>query len=62
MNDKEFKPIYSYHYKLPTQKVNLTGLLNTLHDMQLNMIDEAVEISDLRDAKELIQYIKNKRN
>lgn len=34
--------------------------LNYLHDTQLNMIDEAVEKSDLREAKEVIQYIMEK--
>jgi len=34
--------------------------LNELHDTQLQMIDEAVEQSDLSQAKELIDYIRNK--
>lgn len=33
-------------------------LLNMLHEEQLSMIDRAVEASDLRDARELITYIK----
>lgn len=31
-----------------------------LHNLQLDMIDEAVEKSDLRQAKEVIDYIRNK--
>jgi hypothetical protein len=31
--------------------------LNHLHSTQLDMIDEAVEKSDLSQAKELIEYI-----
>lgn len=34
--------------------------LKLLHSDQLNMIDEAVEKSDLSQANELIDYIKNK--
>ena len=34
--------------------------LNELHEQQLQMIDEAVEMSDLRQAKEIIEYIRNK--
>lgn len=35
--------------------------LNYLHNTQLDMIDEAVEKSDLREAKEVIQYIMEKK-
>jgi hypothetical protein len=31
-----------------------------LHNLQLDMIDEVVDKSDLSQAKELINYIKNK--
>lgn len=34
--------------------------LNLLHAQQLDMIDEAVEKSNLQQAKDLIDYIKNK--
>lgn len=34
--------------------------VNELHSMQLDMIDEAVERSDMSQAKELIDYIRNK--
>ncbi len=34
--------------------------VDDLHTVQLDYIDEAVEKSDLRQAKELIEYIKNK--
>ncbi len=40
--------------------VDLTGFLNELHDIQLDYIDEALELSDLREAKEIIAYIKEK--
>ena len=41
-------------------KVTLTEFLGELHDIQLDCIDEALEKSDLRDAKEVIDYIKSK--
>jgi hypothetical protein len=34
--------------------------VDDLHTVQLDYIDEAVEKSDLHQAKELIEYIKNK--
>jgi len=34
--------------------------LDHLHSMQLDMIDEALEKSDLKQAKEVIEHIKNK--
>lgn len=41
-------------------KVNLTGFLNDLHTIQLDCIDEALEKSDLKEANEVINYIKSK--
>lgn len=38
----------------------IENTLNELHETQLQMIDEAVESSDLSQAKEVIEYIKNK--
>lgn len=40
--------------------VNLTEFLNDLHAVQLDCIDEALEKSDLSDAKAVIEYIKGK--
>jgi|688.fasta_scaffold37938_12 hypothetical protein len=37
---------------------DIDTLLNLLHEEQLGMIDNAVDASDLRDARELIEYIK----
>ena len=41
-------------------KVTLTEFLNDLHTIQLDCIDEALEKSDLQDAKDVIAYIKAK--
>ena len=62
-----------YRYTVPSYKsttytvngqssgtVNLTEFLNELHDIQLDCIDEALEKSDLKDAKDVIAYIKGK--
>ena len=41
-------------------KVTLTEFLGELHDIQFDYIDAAVDASDLKDAKEVIDYIKGK--
>lgn len=40
------------------QIIDLT--LDDLHTMQLDMIDEAVQLSDLQEAKDVIDWIKNR--
>lgn len=55
-------PDYKKHYydvvKMTINKrVIIDNTLNKLHEMQLNMIDQAVEYSDLQQAKEVIKYI-----
>jgi len=37
----------------------IDAVINNLHNTQLDMINEAVDRSDLREAKELIDWIKN---
>ena len=34
--------------------------VDELHTMQLDMIDQAVDASDLREAKEIIEWIRSK--
>lgn len=41
------------------RKVRITELLNNLHQIQLDMIDQAVEYSDFNKAKEVIDYIRS---
>lgn len=60
MNDYGKQPMYSYRYTIPSQKVDITGFLNELHSIQLDMIDEALEKSSLKEAKEVIAHIKGK--
>lgn len=55
-------PDYKKHYydvvKMTINKrVIIDNTLNKLHEMQLNMIDQAVEYSDLQQAKEVIKNI-----
>lgn len=42
--------------------IMITLHLNHLHSVQLDMIDEAVEKSDMKDAKEVIKYIMEKKS
>lgn len=64
--DKRYRYI-NPHYKSITYTVNdgsgtvnLTEFLNDLHSTQLDYIDAALEKSDLREANEIIAYIKGK--
>jgi hypothetical protein len=42
--------------------IMITIHLNHLHSVQLDMIDEVVEKSDMKDAKEVIKYIMEKKS
>ena len=44
------------------ERTLINCLLRDLHNQQLQMIDLAVEKSDMREAKEVIQYIMEKRS
>jgi hypothetical protein len=41
------------------QHVDVMGFVLELHQTQLDMIDAAVEYSDMQQAKDIINYIKN---
>lgn len=61
----DYKPKFDYKLvtsNIPgyTPKAVLDLFLDELHQAQLDMIDQAVECSDLQDAKDIIEYIKNK--
>jgi hypothetical protein len=43
-------------------RILIDCLLRDLHNQQLQMIDLAVEKSNMREAKEVIQYIMEKRS
>jgi hypothetical protein len=50
------KPYYRVSMNRKRQIIDAT--LDELHTLQLNLIDEAVDCSDLREAKELIDWIR----
>ena len=50
------KPYYRVSMNRKRQIIDAT--LDELHNMQLDMIDQAVEYSDCREAKEIIDWIK----
>jgi hypothetical protein len=54
---------YSHRYyksvTMSRKRQIINAQLNELHTMQLDMIDQAVEYSDLRDAKEVIDWIRS---
>lgn len=57
------REIARYRYSLPDYKkepIKLTDFLNELHSVQLDYLDEALENSDLKEANEVIAYIKGK--
>lgn len=64
MNSKDYMNKYygSITYTTGNRKkqISIQQTLNYLHDQQLDMIDAAVDASDLSQANELINYIKNK--
>jgi hypothetical protein len=66
--DKRYRYVHP-SYKSITYTVNdgsgtvdLTQFLNQLHSTQLDYIDEALEKSDLKEANDVIAYIKGKIN
>lgn len=51
---------YGIQFSRVARSKKIDGLLNKLHKMQLQMIDDAVDLSDLSKANEVIDYIKSK--
>lgn len=52
---------YSVRYTgLNRKRQIIDSMVNELHQMQLDMIDAAVEYSDLQQANEVIKFIKEK--
>lgn len=64
MNDKpNYQLSWTQPYKMSVgwrKRQIVEQTLNELHSMQLDMIDEALEKSNLQEAKEVIEYIRNK--
>jgi hypothetical protein len=55
----DYTPKPYYKVSMSRKRQIIDAQLDELHNMQLDMIDAAVEQSDLRDSKELIEYIKS---
>jgi hypothetical protein len=52
---------YKVFYKSFNRKRQvIDAMVNDLHNMQMDMIEQALEKSDLREANEVINYIKGK--
>lgn len=45
--------------RIVMRKEDLMTFISGLHEIQMDMIDEAVEQSDWHEAKEIINHIKN---
>ena len=50
------KPYYYFNRK----RQIIDRQVDELHNLQLDMIDAAVDASDLREAKEIIEWIRSK--
>lgn len=59
MNYNQNQPYSRITYTV-NKRVVIDQLLNDMHSIQLDYIDEAVDKSDLSDAKAVIQWIKEK--
>lgn len=57
MYPKEIK--YSVTYNGLNKRKVIDETLKELHELQLNMIDEAVGYSDMQQAKDIINYIRS---
>jgi len=61
----EYRPTnkaFSYTITIANLKQAMINIhLNHLHSVQLDMIDEAVEKTDMKDAKEVLKHIMEKK-
>ena len=54
-----YAPRPYYRISMNRKRQIIDATLDELHTIQLDMIDQAVEYSDLSQARELIEYIQN---
>ena len=54
-----YAPKPYYRVSMNRKRQIIDAQLDELHQMQLDMIDQAVEYSDLSQARDVIEYIKN---
>jgi hypothetical protein len=46
------------YYTVSRKRQIIDAMVNDLHNIQLDMIDEAVKYSDMTQAREVIDYIR----
>jgi glutathionylspermidine synthase len=56
----DYAPKPYYRVSMNRKRQIIDAHIDELHNMQLDMIDAAVDYSDLAQANELISYIKSK--
>ena len=61
----DMKDYKNFNYTVTFNSANrkrqvIDAMVNELHTMQMDMIDQAVEYSDLKQANEVINFIKEK--
>lgn len=60
MNPHDYYKSITYTTGNRKKQIAIQQTLDYLHEQQLDMIDAAVDASDLSQANELINYIRNK--
>ncbi len=53
-----YAPKPYYRVSMNRKRQIIDAMVNDLHNQQLDMIDAAVEYSDMRQAREVIEYIR----
>jgi hypothetical protein len=54
-----YAPKPYYRVTMNRKRQIIDAQLDELHTIQLDMIDQAVELSDLSQARDIIEYIQN---
>lgn len=58
MNPEKKNTTNIYTYKINLKREQIADFLNQLEDMRSDYLEQAVEASGYRDAKQLIEHIK----
>jgi plasmid maintenance system killer protein len=56
----DYSPKSYYRVSMNRKRQIIDQQLDELHNMQLDMIDAAVEASDMQQARDVIKYIKER--
>ena len=49
-----------FNHMIKLNREHLMKFVGELHDMQMNMIEEALTVSDMQESKDVIKYIMEK--